>query len=50
LQKNIPKHQQEGHDNRLGGQTHSSDHCDEPEIAKGKDIFLMHTIENLRKY
>ena len=47
LEKNLPKHQQEGHDNQLEGQTHSSDHCDEPENTECKDISGSNIIENL---
>lgn len=36
IEQNLPKHQQEGHDNRLEGKTHSSDHCGEPEILRVK--------------
>jgi len=38
--KNIPKHQQGGHGNQLGEQTHSSDHCDEPENTKGQRYYF----------
>lgn len=40
IDNNLPKHQQEGHDNQLEVQTHSSDHCDEPETLRVK-LFMI---------
>lgn len=34
MKKKLPKHQQEDHGNQSKEQTHSSDHCDEPEKTK----------------
>ena len=46
MNKNLPKHQQGDHGNQLEGQTHSSDHCDEPERTKGKRLMGMNNIDS----
>ena len=38
MNRKIPQHRQEDHGNQLKEQTHSSDHCDEPEKTRVKNF------------